>query len=378
MTQPTKVALRACKVKGVDISKHTQAISVFETMCKPYITAKLTILDNNNIINNLQLRGGEKVSFAIDAGFGRIYESLQYVLSVDGESTPGNPRSATYTISTATEAYFNDKASMVQKSDVNITATKAAEQIHKEFISGDAPLNVLIHSLGMIAKSEIGGFITSNKKPFKAIEDIINRAGYGGMTTGSTVYFRAAKEYVIAPLEMLFRTMKAQEQFVQKQTWGSDWRDTFGAFNAIIDARTVIEEGKSGRGGMNNIAAAAKGAMNLFDVTQGKEVLMQAGKAAQELLGGGLTDIAQKFCKGKWGGICNVLQMDTRRNPESTEQGRNSVNENMFQAQVKDSVSTKQKTPHSPPLQADKRDWEHIRTNGGTVFHPTRARRCAR
>lgn len=339
VVQPTKCGLRACKIEGADVRRHIKSISIYETMCKPYITAKITVLDDNNIINTLQLRGGERVSFAIDAGFGRIYESIQYVLSVDGESTSENPRTSLYTITTATESYFNDKASMVQKSDVNITATQAASQIHSEYIGKDAPLNVLMHSLGMIAKSDIGGFITSNKKPFKAIEDIIERAGYGGLATGSTVYFRAANEYVIAPLEHLFKQMSAQETFIQSQTWGSHWTDTFEAFNAIIDAQTVVEKDKSGRGGMNNIAAAAKGAVNLFDVAKGTEAIKQAGQIATDTLGGGLIGAAAQFAKGKWGGISNVLQMDSRRNEVATDQGMNAVKENMFQAQVKDSVN---------------------------------------
>ena len=68
IVQSTKCALRVCKIEGADVRAHTQSIFVYETMCKPYLTATITINDNANIINNLQLRGGERVSFVIDTG----------------------------------------------------------------------------------------------------------------------------------------------------------------------------------------------------------------------------------------------------------------------------------------------------------------------
>lgn len=343
--QPTKVSLRSCKIDGADVRKHTQSIFQYETMCKPYLTATITINDTANIINNLQLRGGERVSYVIDPGMGKLIESVQYIISIQESESQDNLRSMVYTISTASESYFNDRAGMVQRSDVNIPSTTAAQLIHSEHVGTDAPLNLLMASLGMIAKTDIGGFITSNKKPFKAIEDIISRAAYGGLKTGSTVYFRNAEEYVMAPLEHLFNSMSATERFEQKQTWGSDWRDTFNSYNAIIHASTQInEKGGKQRGGMNNIASAAKGALNVFDSATGKEVVMKAAELAGAV-SGGLSGLASQFGKGKYGGIPNVLQLDSRRNEPSTDQSLNMVDQNMFQAQVKDSVNYFIKVP---------------------------------
>lgn len=342
--QPCKVALRACNIGGADVRKHTQSIFFYSTICKPYLTATIVINDTSNIINNLQLRGGEKVAFAIDTGIGKILESVQYIISIDEAESQDNLRSMVYTITTASESYFNDRAGMVQRSDVNIPATAAAQLIHSEHVGTDAPLNILMNSIGMLAKSDIGGFLTTNKKPFKAIEDILSRASYGGIKTGTTVHFRNAEEYIIAPLEHLFNTMSASETFIQKQTWGADWRDTFNSYNAIIHASTKINEGGKQRGGMNNIAAAAKGALNIFDSSQGKELIAHAAKAA-ESIAGGLAEIGQAFGKGKYGGIPNVVQFDSRRNDPSTEQSFNTLAENMFKAQVKDSVNYTIKVP---------------------------------
>jgi hypothetical protein len=343
IVQPTKVALRACNINGADLRKSCQSIFVYETMCKPYLTATITINDSSNIINNLGLRGGERVSFVIDTGIGKVYESVQYILSIQETEDQSNFRTMLYTIQTASEAFFNDRASLVQRSDVNIPATSAVEAIHNEFIGKDAPLQVMLPSLGLIAKTDIGGYITSNKKPFKAIEDILNRCSYGSIKTGSTVYFRNKDSYVIAPLEHLFNTMSPQDTYVQKQTFGSNFTDSFNAYNAIIHASTSVDEneGKQ-RGGMSNLVENAKASINVFDNAMGKEVLAKAAQIAPTV-GSGLTSIAQKFGKGNFGH--NVVQMDSRRNSPSTDQSLNMVAQNMFQAQVKDSVNYYIKVP---------------------------------
>lgn len=343
IVQATKVMLRMFTIDGADLRKSCQSISVFETMCKPYITATIVINDTSNIINNLGLRGGEKVSFVIDTGIGKIYESVQYILSINEEESQDNLRSMVYTISTATESFFNDRASLVQRSDVNIPATSAAQAIHDEFVGKDAPLEVMMPSLGLIAKTEIGGFVSSNKKPFKAIEDILCRCSYGGIKTGSTIYFRNKDSYVIAPLEHLFNTMSAQDHFIQKQTWGSDYRDSLLTYNAIIHVSTKVDEGSGGqRGGMSNIVEAAKASVNVFDVAKGTEIVSKAAQAAPAIAGG-LTGIAGMFGKGNFGH--NVMQMDSRRNEPSNDQSLNMVAQNMFQAQVKDSVNYFIKVP---------------------------------
>ena len=328
---------------------HTQAVRIYETMCKPYLTAQLTINDTNNAINALQLRGGERVAIVLDPGLGKVYETVQYILQIDEQEDPQNFRSKIYQISTASESFFNDRAGMVQRSDSLIPHTSAAEAIHSEYIGTDAPLNIALPSLGMIAKQEIGGFITANKKPFKAIGDILARASYGGFKTGSTVYFRNAQEYVMAPLEYLFATMGSQERFIQRQTWGAHWEDVFGggpesSYRAIIRATTKVKEGDKQVGGAAELAAAAKGALNVWDVTKGSEVVMQAASLAAAVANP-MAGLISQFGKGKYGGIPNVLQLDTRRNEASTDQSLNMVAQNMFQAQVKDSVNYYIKVP---------------------------------
>lgn len=345
---PTKVRLRSCRIRGVDVRLMTNKISVYESMCKPYITSIVTIIDNNNLINGLGLRGGEEIRFAFDGG-GHVYEATHYISTIKGEKSAENKRAMVYTINAISPSFFYDRANLVQRSDVNIPGTAAISAIFGEYLSGDRPLNIF-PSLGMIAKSDIGGFVTQNKKPFTAINDIMKQISFGGFKSGSPVFFLNQYEYVVAPLEQLLASVSAQATFEERSTWGSDWRHTFNTTHVVIDAATHDEDNEeaSGRGGAMNIAAAATGALNLFDIAKGAEAVpAMFGQIGGSF--GGLGEAAsggiQKFVRGKLGGIQNVLQMDSRRNEPSNDQGMNAVAENSFQAQVKDGVNYLIKVP---------------------------------
>ncbi len=357
---PTKVRLLRCHVKGVDLKLHVNCIRVFEDMCKPYITAQIMIMDNNNIINGLKLEGGDPVSFAIDSheNNGDVYEQQQYILSIDGEESTDNLRTITYTIYTAGLSYFKDKANLVQMSAVNVTGSSLAARIHNEYVS-DGGLSVHSSS-GMIAKDDIGGYHINNKHPFKAIGDVLDRSVGSGTKTGSWMYFRDRFKHVICPLETIFGQMGSQKTFWQLQ-FGTVFEHTLQGADpraqhdkpsntAIIAAKTVVKElpnVSGGRGGGGNIASAAKGAMNMFDVADGKSPLQSSASAGSggNIGGSSALGSVSRFATGKFGGIQNVLQNDCRRNPLSVNQGINAVAENSFQASVKDATHYLVKVP---------------------------------
>lgn len=355
---PTKVRLLRCTIKGVDARLHCNGITVYEDMCKPYITATVHIVDNANMINALELQRGDQIDFAFDTGFG-TYRSTQYLLDIPKEMSTKGLRTMVYDLMTATAGYFNDRANMVQRADVNVPASSVAASIHNEFIGTDAPLRMLVQTVGLIAKTDIGGFQTTNKHPFKAIQDILDRAVFPGYPSGTPVYFRDRDSYVIAPLEHLFATMSPQEHFVQKATWGSDWRHTFADSEsrfAIIAAKTILsDQESSGRGSAGNVTAALKGSINMFDIAQGTELLRNLGQS------GGIGGALNRFASGRIGGIPNVLQMDTRRNEPSTEQGMNSIIENAFKARVKNATAYLVKVPIQSGISCTIGKGAHIR-----------------
>jgi hypothetical protein len=347
--QPCKVALRGCTIKGINVTPQIQGISIFETMCKPYITATISVNDSGNIINNLGLKGGERIEFAVDNGMQNsksIYDSVQYILSIDETEINDNYRTMFYSIRTATESFFNNRANIVQQSFMNIPGTAAAAQIHEQYVGGDATLNIVMASLGLIAKTESGGYNTNNKKPFKAIKDILERLSYGGIDTGSTVYFRDRYQYVMAPLEVLFMTMGSQEHFIQKQTWGTNYLEAMGGgdiYRSIIHGTTKVDEDKDRqRGAMAAVSAAAMGAANLWDQNLGTEALLNAFATAAQGIAG---SVASQFTRGRMGGLPNVMQTDSRRQAPSTDQQINMVAQNAFQARVKDGTNYLIKVP---------------------------------
>ncbi len=334
--QPGQCRARVFRINGVDLRLHLNCVKIYESMCKQYVTSEFTIVDNNNVINTLGLSGTEPVSFAFDGG-GRVYESTHYITTIDGEESSDNLRSVIYKINAVGPSFYLDRANLVQRSDVNIPGSAVIQSIFGQYLGGDAPLNIL-PSLGMIAKTDIGGFVTANKKPITAIMDIARKMTYGGYKTGSTMFFRNRDEYVIAPLEHIFATMGSQETFEQRATWGSEWEHIFTSTHAIISAATIIDKDKgTGRGGATSSAMASQGALNVFDIAKGMETMPpQFGIMAGKI---------NKFIRGKLGGIQNVLQMDSRRNEPSTEQSLNAIQENMFRARVKDGVQYLIKVP---------------------------------
>jgi hypothetical protein len=56
--KPTEGYVRAVILDG-QIQDYIQCVRIFETLCKPYLTVHLTIIDNNNVIENMRIHGGE-------------------------------------------------------------------------------------------------------------------------------------------------------------------------------------------------------------------------------------------------------------------------------------------------------------------------------
>ena len=356
---PGKVRLRSCTIKGTRVDLLINCIRLYETMCKPYFTAQIMVIDNINMINNLQLKGGDKVSFSFHAEVtGQVIAQDQYILSIDGEEPAESLRAVKYTIYTASASFFKDKANIVQRSVVNITGSALAASIHEDYVGGDFPLSVH-SSTGMIAQSDIGGYQVNGKKPFKAIQDVLDRSVGGGVSTGSWMYFMrrnmggrndTSNRYVMCPLETLFNSRGSQETFWQKNTWGSEFEHTLGGGNpssdhAIIAAKTVIKEKESAgrRGGGANIAKTMAGALNIWEITTGSNPIANfTGSSGGG--GGGAASMAANF-SSKRGGMPNFFQNDARRNPMSTNQNINAVAENAFQGGVKDSTNYLIKVP---------------------------------
>lgn len=335
---PTKVRLRNCTLGGAVTAFQTKSVKVYESMCTPYIKMQLTLIDNNGTIKRLAdglgSLIGQPVTIAFDGGE-EIYERKeQIIFTVDSAPLESNKRVQVWNIGTVGTSYVNDRKALVQKSFKNIPATGAAAAIHNMFLGGDAPLNLISNSLGMIAKDTIGSFPISNVKPFKAIEDLLHRAKYAS-ATNSTVYFRDRDSYVMAPLQDLFRSASAQNTFIEKATWGTNIRDMFEAHNAVISAGLLVEPGdiSGARSKLGASAAAASQALNIFNFGTNK---IDIDKTATATGLNSLVSAATSSFVNSRGGSMNNLLFNFLRNELSTDPSISQVQSEEFLAKVKD------------------------------------------
>ena len=347
-TQPTKARFRKFTINGFDFfgKGMLNQLKVYETIMKPYITAQATIIDNDNILNNLNLTGGESCSFCFDGNRGPIYEQDLFVLSIKGEKSSQSLRTMIYTVELIGEAYFKDKKSLVQQSFKHIPATDAIKQIHNKFIGTDAPLRILSDSLGAIAKES---HIVSSVKPFKAIADIRKMLNYAKYDTGNSLYFRDAKSYVLGPLEQLFDELQNQNEFFQRSTWGISFLDLSRVENAIIAAIADVEFGSNGRGGLKDIAGVASQEKKVFDMKAKKVIInklasqIKPGKVIGDALGM-LSEVVQGVVGGH-GGVANYMTMDSANLPAVTDGSNNSEKERLYAALVKNGPCMTVKVP---------------------------------
>lgn len=342
LTNLNKAGLPECTVKGADVRGITHCIRIYETMCKPYRTAEITLLNKDNLATQLfqaidgnDLGSGDEVVFTVMDSEGKTYSMTSYLTAIPDKQFNEKLRQETLTLVTATQAFYQDRVNMVQAAYKNIPITTAAQQIHSEFIK--SPLKIIMPSIGMIATDKIGGYQIPNIKPFAAIRGILDRAVSGSVKTGSFIYFENAKSHVIGPLESIFQQMSPTVHLEQRETWGSDYRHMFGydnAKNAIIQLKLYKKESNEGGGG--KAAMAKYQAQSLVDIAA-RKVLVDATATAVSGIGGPVGMMARFFVRG--GGVQNSQLMDQARNPQAVDPSIKAKQEQLFQAMVKDSIN---------------------------------------
>lgn len=271
-TQPAKGRLRQFTLAGVDLTGYVQCVQVYESLLKPYLTAHITIIDNNNVIENLQIVGGEPSTILFDSPPNNqvTYSCTLYVLSLSGQQSPNNLKTQIYELDLIGMVYFQDKANLVQKGFGQQTGTDAIASIWKQYLGGDA-LNILQSSLGFIGSQNDPSTI-ENQKPFAAIDQIKKMLVFPG-NTSLPMLFRNNKSVNLASLPYLFSSMSPTQQYIQKETWGANFFDPM-IYNAIISAHTMVTEvdgtqATGGRSSLTNIVEALNQGQVAFDMFTG-------------------------------------------------------------------------------------------------------------
>lgn len=333
--QPTKSRIRTCTIAGVDFRHHINQARIYETISKPYLTAKITVIDNNNLIDNTQLKGSH-VSISFDAGDGIIYDAELKVLKFHGEKSAQSLRTIIYDLECIGEEYFNDKKALVQQSFKFVTGTQAIQQLHSQFI-GSAGLRILSQSMGPLS---LQPYTISSVKPFKAIADIRKRLIYPQYPTGLTLYYRDRDSHVLGPLEALFDQLSPQQTFYQEATWGKNWFDMVRAQNAIISAVGECPEDDSsgGRGSLQDIADKQYQEKKVFDWrTKSLKINNKAKKINPGKVSGFLEDFGNLLqgLPGGHGGKPNYMTMDGSHLPVQQDPSQKTEEEQLYRALIK-------------------------------------------
>jgi len=263
-------------MNGINIKTYTNKVAVRESVCSHYLTAELTFFDTVNIIEKMGLKcdGTDWVLIHFDAvikgqkiksEYKQIYNVISYK-QVDGG--PESVRTKVYEISLVGPEYFVDRSTLVVESVKHITGCALSSKIWKE--SGfPSALSIPVTDTMITEGDE--PYQINYMKPFTAIAQIRNQMYYPTFPTGNALLYRDYYSEVLAPLQYLMDTKSAQETFVEKETWGTSWRDIFETEHAIINAAAQTRS-QSGAGGTAKTVGSAAGPQGnrAFDAVAGK------------------------------------------------------------------------------------------------------------
>lgn len=265
---PGEARLRQITINGSDLTPYIQELSISESIFKPFRSAEMVIIDNNNIAKQLKLQGNEDIRIAFDAGYGKVYETKMKVVSPENANYSPNMRYQTFKLNAVSESFFKNKTNTVQKSFKNITGTDAIKKIHDELKLGGT-LNMTA-SKGYIGENE--PYIISNLNPFDAIHGIRTRLTSDKYKTGAYTYFEDADgNFILKPLEELFDTLQAQVNLTHKPTMGENFRDMYSQGYNIIGFQEGASFNSGSRFDITDVLNARKSAkVSTFNTLEAK------------------------------------------------------------------------------------------------------------
>jgi prepilin-type processing-associated H-X9-DG protein len=299
---------------------------VYESIYKPYITIQADVLDNvpGGLIKSLDLKPGDPIEFSFDSVENQPYDGKVYLSGIDKDKKKNNLRSTSYVIDGIGPAWFRDQQSIVKQSYQFIPATQVMASIHNNYVGGDAPLRILDQSIGPVDQEAYRVF---GIKPFKAIENLMARATYGSVKTGTTMYYRDQNSYVLSPLETLFKQLQAQETFFQDNTLGRYITDFDKAKITITQIAAHVDQTNPGRQGANKVAAASSQGVGHFNLRSSKNTILQAKKMITSQLGQAIRGGTPH------GGRANYFMFDPSKLSKEQQEFQKVRDENAYKAQ---------------------------------------------
>lgn len=322
--QPTKAKLVTCTISGVPYVEgeknnfHVQELRIFEDHCKAYFTGQLVIEAHQNTWEIYVNPAAEVVlTFEAprsDGGPTKSYTEKFQILSYESKPREGDLTNAmVITLSLIGPEYYNDKFNTVQQSFANIPGTAAAAAIHGQYMAENGGLDIRSVALGMIGMDQVPHQVR-NKKPIKAIHDILDKSVFAAYKSGAAVYFRNKPGYVMGPLQQLMETAPVTQTFIHQPAESSSFKQTMLGYDKIIHLRPMAPPGQDNNGMSAGSIDGLFKSLAFFDLKSGnyEEMLGNFGGVVSGLASSlqGIASSMQAGIKGRYGGRNMMATID--------------------------------------------------------------------
>lgn len=259
--EQTKAILRICNVGGLEFMDggnanfHVTEWRIYEDICKPYLTGQLVIETQANRSEEFIYPTAEVIieweAPRSDGGPTKLYRERMRVFSYDSKPYgTGSDVRMEHTLSLIGQEYYNDRHNIVVGRFKNQTATSVASQIHNQYMQSNGGLGVSPSSTGLIGKDDIQHAAT-NKKPMKAIHDVLDRAVYASWPSCAPTYFRrkainGKPAYVISPLQKIMEDGEVYTYYhlPASGSWGPM---NMAAYDGVLHFKPIVPPSEHGQ-----------------------------------------------------------------------------------------------------------------------------------
>jgi hypothetical protein len=313
---PSKATLYKCSIGGVDhielVGNLPQAnfsvkeFRIYEDICKSYFTGQLVIETVLNMYEQFLYPTAEVIiSFECPQSEGQgppVYTETFRVYSYDSKPiTGGSDAMIQITISLIGQEYYNDRQNIVTQNDKLMDGTTAAAYIHENYMQAGNGPNRPTPGKGMIA-NETSAHQTMNKKPIKAIHDILDRTVFANYQSATPVYYRDKLGHVMAPLQQQLEQSPISAFLYHIPAAGSSAREVLLGYDNILHMRPLAPEGENSSGVAASDMSGLLKAASQFDLDSGGTV-DRKGQSQVASLAGAVPALA-----GKARGMLNAVK----------------------------------------------------------------------
>jgi len=209
----------------VNVVELIRMMSIFESILTPGIIAEITIDDTRNLLSNLPILGGERITIEISSP-SKDTRTFELVVASVKESIPSsNMRSKNYTLQCVTPEVLTAKSCQITKS-YNTNISNMVEDVCKTYLQTDKKLD--------IQKTKgVQKIIIASKPPLEAIKRMRKQSISVDDKSSMFVFFENIDGIHYKTIESLFSGDISDRTFTNNPTMHTDM--TQSNFRNIID-----------------------------------------------------------------------------------------------------------------------------------------------